>query len=158
MIRSKLLLAAAVAALSCCNQPIEVRVNDQADPPAGVAISRGFNLLIPPGPYRVDRIDVDFGTWYGTWYGVPMQLYLRPTGVDSSAVFQIEFKSSTYGYLQIAGDRLFPGDKATVPYALFKDYRLNVRFATPLEGSHQLTVTAVNGREQRSAQAVVIIP
>lgn len=154
MIRSKFLLATAVAALTCCNQPIEVSVNEQADTLAGVAASRDFNLLIPPGPYRIDRIDVDFGRWYG----IPMELYLRPTGANPSAVYQIEFKSTTYGYLQIAGDRLFPGDKITVPYALFKDYRLTALFATPFEGKHQLTVTAINGREQRQAQANLIIP
>ena len=143
-----------MAALTCCNQPIEVRVNEQADTPAGVATGRDFNLLIPPGPYRIDRIDVDFGRWYG----VPMELYLRPTGTDPSAVYQIEFKSTSYGYLKIADDRLFPGDKISVPFAFFKDYRLTVLFATPFEGKHQLRVTAVNGREQRQAQANLTIP
>ena len=151
MIRSKLLLTAAVAALTCCNQPIEVRINEQADTPAVIATRRDFNLLIPPGPYRIDE---DFGRWYG----VSMELYLRPTGTDPAAVYQIEFESTAYGYLEIAGDRLFPGDKITVPYALFRDYRLKVRFATPLEGRHQLTVTAVNGQEKRQAQTNLIIP
>lgn len=154
MIRSRLILTGAVAALICCNPPIEVRVLEEGDTPAGIATSRDFNLLIPPGPYRIDPINVDFGRWYG----VPMELYLRPTGVDPSAVYQVEFESTAYGYLEIAGDRLFPDDKILVPYALFKDYRLNVRFATPLKGTHHLKVTAVNGLKNRQAQTNLTIP
>lgn len=145
MIRTKIyIVAMALGLLSACNAPIEVRPNEQADVPVDVAQKRDFNLLILPGPYKPE-LNAE------RWYAVPLTVYLRPVSAAGAASYQITFDTDTYGYLEIAGDRLFPGDKITLPYAAFKDYRLGVRFVTPIAGAQRVRLTAVSGQQTRQA-------
>lgn len=104
----------------------------------------GPYLLIPPGPYKPE-LNAE------RWYAVPLTVYLRPVSAAGAASYQITFDTDTYGYLEIAGDRLFPGDKITLPYAAFKDYRLGVRFVTPIAGAQRVRLTAVSGQQTRQA-------
>lgn len=148
MIRTKIyLIAATLGLFSACNAPVEVRPNDQADTPVGVAEAREFNLLIPPGPYKPE-LNTE------RWNAVPLTIYLRPVGVAGAPEYQITFNSDTYGYLEIGDDRLYPGDKITLPYALFKNYRLGVRFVTPTGGAQRVRLTAVSGQQARQAETV----
>lgn len=130
-----------------CNAPVEIPLSAGESLTEGTIGERGFNVLIEPGPYRIDR-DAD-GAAYSSFARVYLRSFAEP---NPSASYAVLFESTGYGYLDIAGERIHPGDRLEVPYALFKDYRLGIRFGSPTEIEHQVTLTFANGRSSRKAQ------
>lgn len=130
-----------------CNAPVEIPLPAGESLPEGAIGDRGFNVLIEPGPYRIDRDAV--GAAYSSFARIYLRPFAEPNPLSSYAML---FESTGYGYLDIAGERIYPGDRLEVPYALFKDYRLGIRYGSPTESEQQVTLTFTNGRSSRKAQ------
>lgn len=130
-----------------CNAPIEVSLPEEGSVPEGAVGERDFNVLIEPGPYRIDR-DAD-----GEAYSSFARVYLRPFAEpDPSTSYAMLFESTGYGYLDIAGQRIYPGDRLEVAYARFENHRLGMRYGSPTESAQQVTLTFTNGRNSRKAR------
>lgn len=132
--------------LTSCNEPLEVRANEAIVAPDSNRVA-DFNVLIMPGPHPVTKV--------GDTLSVPLEVYLRPYEWVGGVEYTLLFESDIYGYLDIDGKRLLPGDRIRVAYDRFKNYRMPASFGSRIVGKKQITLTFASGGTSRKARTEI---